>query len=194
MDTPAPVDVNKLKSILSASKTIMKKVETNDYQTGNIDARALTEEGVAELQAEGISRPAPQYVESYNPAGYTQETVKNSRLPEAIKKIMIEKPIPKLSNPNHTFSLDDVTDLQEKPMRLPKTPSKSAPKRIVTESYASPDMITISKDELKEMVNDIVNEKLLEFFIQNHNKRITEETVKKTVTLLTKEGKLKKTI
>jgi hypothetical protein len=40
------------------------------------------------------------------------------------------------------------------------------------------------------MVNELVNEKLLEFFIKNHNKNITEETVKRTINTLIKEGKI----
>ena len=41
-------------------------------------------------------------------------------------------------------------------------------------------------------VEEIVNAKLLEFFIQNHNKRIVDEAVKRTVSVLIKEGKVKK--
>jgi hypothetical protein len=36
----------------------------------------------------------------------------------------------------------------------------------------------------------LVNEKLLEFFVKNHNKSITEDTVKRTITTLIKEGKI----
>lgn len=189
METPQPVDINKLKSILGNAKAVMNKVESNTYKTGNVDARALTEEGVQELQSEGYSRPV-----SAQASTYTEEMVKNSKLPSAIKKAMLENPIPQLTTPNHTFSLNDVSDLtEEKPMGLPRTPKT----RVVNESKQQNGLISISKEDLREMVNELVNEKLLEFFVKNHNKNITEETVKRTISTLIKEGKIatkKKTI
>lgn len=187
MDTPQPVDLNKLKNILGNAKAVMNKVETKNYSTGNIDARALTEDGINDLQSEGVARPVSHQ-------GYTEDMVKNSKLPSVIKEAMLKNPIPQLSGPNHTFTLDDVSDLSyEKPMGLPKTPKT----KTITESKTNSNYITVSKTELKEMVNDLVNEKLLEFFVKNHNKTVTEETVKKTILTLMKEGKIpakKKTI
>ena len=80
MQAPPPVDLNKLKNILGASKAIMNKVETNNFSTGHIDARALTEEGVNQLQSEGVKH-------SQTPMGYTEDMVKNSNLPPIIKKM-----------------------------------------------------------------------------------------------------------
>lgn len=183
--TPPPVDLNKLKSILGASKAIMNKVESGNYETGHIDSRALTEEGVQELQAAGVTKPAMQSTQHLS---YDAETIQNSRLPEAVKKLMIERPIPQMSNPNYTFSLDDVADLAEdKPMRAPKAPQK----RQVYESVSqNSELISLTKEDLKEMVSTLVNEKLLDFFAKNYNKMMTEDTVKKTVNMLIKEGRL----
>ena len=183
--TPPPVDLNKLKSILGASKAIMNKVESGNFETGHIDPRALNEDGIEELRASGVVRP-----QSNTPSvNYNAETVQNSRLPDAVKKIMLEKPIPQLTNPNYTFSLDDVKELaNDKPVPYPKTP-KTNP-RVISESSNGSDYITISKTELNEMVSNIVNEKLLEFFSKSYNKAMTEETVKKTISVLVKEGRL----
>jgi hypothetical protein len=184
METPQPVDLNRLKGILGASKAIMKKVESGNFETGNVDARALTQEGVSQLQNEGVSRPMSQNVQ----ANYSEETIMNSKLPAAIKKAMLEKPIPQLTSPSYTFSLDDVSDLQEeKKMGLPKVPKT----KMVSESYGNKsELISVTKEVLKEMVNDLVNEKLLEFFINNNNKTIAENAVKKTITTLINEGKI----
>lgn len=191
---PQPVDVNKLKNILSGAKKVMQKVESGDFETGNIDARALTEEGVAQLQSEGVMRPQMTEHSSniHQAMSYTEEDVRNSKLPDVIKKAMIERPIPQLQSPNHTFNLSDVSELVDKPMGLPRTP-KAAPKgkKQITESYDS-GMITVSKEDLTEMVNNIVNERLLEFFTKNYNKIMTEQAVKKTISLLMKEGKIPK--
>lgn len=186
--TPQPVDLNRLKGILGASKAIMNKVETGDFETGHVDARALTEDGVRELQAEGVTRPANQQQQAH--IGYDEETIMNSRLPEAIKRAMIEKPIPQLTSPSYTFSIDDVSELAEKPMGLPKAKAKPQSQQPLRESYGNSEMITVSKTELKEMVSAIVNERLLEFMTKTNNKAITEDAVKKTIALLIKEGKL----
>jgi hypothetical protein len=182
MQAPPPVDLNKLKNILGASKAIMNKVETNNFSTGHIDARALTEEGVNQLQSEGVKH-------SQTPMGYTEDMVKNSNLPPIIKKAMLENPIPQLTTPNHTFTLDDVSDLaNEKPMGYPKTPVTN--KQYINETKNNSDMISINKSDLNDMVQNIVNEKLLEFFSKSYNKMLTEKTVKSTISTLIKEGRL----
>ena len=181
MEVPMPVDLNRLKGILGSAKAVMNKVETGNFETGHVDARALTEDGVKDLQAEGVR---PQ--QSYSQNRYDETTIRNSRLPDAIKKTMIEKPLSPI--PNYSFSLDDVSELvQEKPMGLPKTPVTRP--QAIRESSNS-EMITLSKTELKEMVSAMVNEKLLEFMTKTNNKAITEDSVKKTIALLIKEGRL----
>ena len=184
MNPPPPVDLNRLKGILGASKAIMNKVETGNFQTGNIDARALTEEGVGLLQAEGVKRPA---MSSPIQSTYDEETIRNSRLPESIKRAMIENPIQQIASPNYTFSIDDVSELADKPMGFPKAPKTQ---QVIRESYGNSDMISISKAELKEMVSSIVNEKLLEYMTKSNDKRITEDAVKRTINVLIKEGKI----
>ena len=184
MEIPQPVDLNRLKNILGASKAIMNKVETGNFETGNVDARALTEDGVAQLQSEGVTRPTTQV----GPAQYTKEMVMNSNLPAAIKKAMLDKPIPQLTNPSYTFNLNDVSDLvEEKKMPLPKAP-KTQP-RTLNES-SNQDLITINKSQLEEMVGNIVNQKLLEHYTKIHDNQLTENTVKRTINALIKEGKL----
>lgn len=189
MDTPQPVDVSRLKSILGNAKALMTKVENNDYETGHIDPRALTAEGVQELQAEGVVRPATTQQNTAPIGGYTTEQIQNSRLPDVIKKAMMERPIPQLQGLTHTFTLDDVGELADKPMGLPKTPNTSK-KTPLRESNNNSNLITISRDELITIVNEAVNDKLLEFFAKSYHKTITENAVKSTINMLIKEGKL----
>ncbi len=182
METPAPVNINALKGILANAKKVMTKVENNDFSTGHVDARALNEDGVRELQSEGVRRPVSSPTQEAN--DYTEEQVRNSNLPPAIKEAMIKNKIPKVSMANTSFSLEDVSDLIDKPMGLPKTPTR----RTVNESIISnnSDMITISKSELKSMIN----ESLANFFKQSYDKTLTEDAIKKTINMLIKEGKI----
>ncbi len=199
MDTPVPVDVSRLKNILGGARALMNKVESGDYETGHVDPRGLTEDGVRELQSEGVVRPEQQYhpqQQASNTVGYTEEQVRNSNLPEAIKQAMINRPIQQMNGLNHTFNLDDVSDLSErKPMGLPKVrQTTKAPQRVnESKAQSNDNMLTISREDLDAMI-DV---RLLEFFTQTYNKMIIEDTIKKTMGMLIKEGKItvkKKTI
>lgn len=192
--TPPPVDLNRLKGILSGAKTIMKKVDSGNYTTGHIDGRALTEDGVQLMQNEGVVRPALQ-----QPFAYSEDAVKNSHMPEAVKKIMLERPIPQLSmsSVSSKFSLGDVADLiEDKPMPYPQTkqPNIQARNVMVETANHNSDVVTVSKSQLKEMVKEwvdsMVNEKLLEHMTSVYKKNITEAAVKSTLSTLVKEGKI----
>lgn len=187
METPQPVNVNNpaLLALLRNAKKVMNKVENNDFTTGHVDARALTEDGVAELQSEGIRRPATSSQPIHESTDYTEEQVRNSNLPPAIKEAMIKNKIPKVSMANTSFTLDDVSELIEKPMPLPKTPQT---RKVVNENVLSSnsDMITISKTDLKSMIN----ESLAQFFKTSYDKALTEDAIKKTIQMLIKEGKI----
>jgi hypothetical protein len=207
METPTQIDLSKLKGILSGAKKLINKVESGDYTTGHIDERALTDNGVQEMYAEGYNRSAQAHTPmNEQQDNYTADQVRNSNLPEAIKQAMINNPIPKINvNPfaPQSFSLDDVADLQEKPVAYPQS-RKPAPKqqarpqqRLNEQAYYPQDTISVTKEQLREMVDEIVNEKLINYFMKMSTERITENAVKKTLNALVKEGKLtakKKTI
>lgn len=180
METPQPVNLNNpaLIALLRNSKQIMNKVENNDYTTGNINQRALTEQGITELQNEGFTPPTQTQV-----IDYSDDQVMNSRLPDNVKKAMISNRIPKVSPLSNTFSLDDVSEMVERPMGFPKVPQT---KRNINESVSSSDTITISKTELKSMIN----ESLANFFKQSYDNTLTENAIKKTIQMLIKEGKI----
>jgi hypothetical protein len=179
MDIPQPIDVNRLKGILGNAKKIMGKVETGNYETGHVDGRALTEEGVKELQAEGVRRPATQ--------GQSQidtSRIQNSRLPESVKKAMMENPIAQPTGLNHTFTLDDVYDLaDEKPM-----PAPQARKQPVQESYQQPQQQLggYSDNVLRAMIKDV----LIEYLSNEYSKNLTESVIKQTISTLINEGKI----
>lgn len=178
---PQPIDLNRLKGILGNAKKVMSKVETGDFSTGNIDSRALTEEGVKQLQAEGVSRPVAQ------PATYDVDAIKNSKLPASVKKAMMENPIAQPTGLNHTFTLDDVYDIaDEKPMPLPT----AKPRVSVNEQqlYQQPQQhfAGYSENVLKAMMKDV----LIEYLSNEYSKNLTESVIKQTITTLINEGKI----
>jgi len=169
-----------------------------------VNANANSRAAMAESYSQNYNQPIynemderePDYP-SYTPAqptqprGYTAEQVMASNLPPAIKEAMIKNPIPQLSmaNINNSFSLDDV---MEQPQQR-QAPAQQ--RRPITENRVQQDsdMVTLSRGELKELIN----ETLVNFLKNNYEKNLTETTIKRTINLLIKEGKLgntKKTI
>lgn len=182
METPQPVDLNRLKGILSNAKKIMK-VSDEKFPT-KIASKQQSEpiyENVGPMYDENDERE-PDYG-TYNPSSnsndgsYTQEQVLASNLPQAIKEIMIKKPIPKINGLPQKFTLDELSDLVEKP---------KSNKRPITENKSNNDKITISLSELNQLIDQRVNKILAEQF----TKHISEQSIKKTISTLIKEGKL----
>lgn len=197
MNQPIPND--RLKKMLAGAKAVMKKVESNTYTTGHINKDALSEDTIGSLEYDPNTTTKMTIAEQEQQQSYeTQEeyeaAVKNSKLPPQIKEAMIRNRIPQVgisALANSAFSLSDVEDLVEKPMGQPRTPKTNPIKRQIAESHrAVSDTMNVTREELSEIVSDLVNEKLLEFFM----KRISEDAVKKTISVLIKEGKIKKTL
>jgi hypothetical protein len=127
------------------------------------------------------------------------ETIKNSRLPDAVKKLMIEQPIPKLemgSGGGPTFSLADVKGLVQPQMAQTQIPTQQV---VNEQKFVSPGvapqitnsagqmLITLTEAELDKKINDA----LLNFMATTFTKNLTENTIKRTITTLIKEGKIK---
>jgi len=178
MSTPQPIDLNRLKGILGNAKKVMNKVETGNYETGHVDGRALTEDGVKQLQSEGVSRPMN------NTQHIDESRINNSRLPESVKRAMKENPIPQPSGLNHTFTLDDVYDVSdEKPMPIPQSRKQS-----VQENYQQPTQQFggHSENVLRAMIKDV----LIEYLSNEYSKNLTEAVIKQTISTLLNEGKI----
>jgi len=178
MSIPPSVDLNKLTGILSSAKKIIGKVETGNYETGHIDGRALTEEGVKQLQAEGVKRPSAQVQPQID-----NSRIQNSRLPDSVKKAMMENPIPQPNGLNHTFNLEDVYNVaDEKPMPTPQSRKQS-----IQESHQpTQEFSSYSENALKAMIKDV----LIEYLSNEYSKNLTESVIKQTINTLINEGKI----
>ena len=194
MEMPQPIDVNRLKGILNGAKNIMNKVESGDYSTGNVDGRALTEDGVNQMMAEGITRPQNAVAPQMQPNQPMYKNMDSSKMPSAIKEAMMQTPIPQMTNHNHTFALEDV---QEQPVGKPLVSAKQYPTAPQTnpqqQQYQQQPMgantngtFTVSESGLKAMMNDMLLEFMTKTFVEN----LSEDVIKKTLNTLIKEGKV----
>lgn len=183
METPS-VDISKLRGILGNAKKVMEKA--NALKPIQLSENSKSEY-VAPEEAQHLSGP------SLGLQNYNAEMVMKSNLPDNVKKLMMDKPIQQLAGIPSSFSAQDIyneSDEKEMPLINPKrvtTPIvEQAPKRM-TENYSTnSDMITISKSEL----GNLINEHLLKFFTQSYNKKLTEDAITKTIKTLISEGRL----
>ena len=192
METPAPVNLSALQAILAKSKQVMKKVDSEKPIVSNGgETRGLSESARSQKSSPMYSeddekemvfeQQAPTNKNLHEAIDYTEEQVRNSNLPPLIKEAMLKKHIPKTKFTMSKFSLDDVSSLiEKKPVAQPN-------RKVISETVQpSSDMITVSRAELQNMINEAV----INYFKKSYNKAITEETIRKTLNVLIKEGKI----
>lgn len=191
MEMPTPIDVSRLKNILGGARAIMDKVESGNYETGHVDGRALNEDGVQQMMAEGITRPQVQHAVApqMNANQPMYKNMNSSKMPTAIKEAMMKTPIPQMTGPNHTFNYEDVAD--QAPQRAPQYPStpRTNPQPVYEQQQIGANnngTFTVSESALRAIVKDC----LLEFMTQTFTQSLSEDVIKKTITTLVKEGKL----
>jgi hypothetical protein len=197
MDIPKPVDIGALSALLGKAKQVMNVVESRapekkqergrDYdpresynQSMFDNAPIYNESDEREPIYENYQQSAPQGVVQNH--DYTPEQIMASNLPPIVKEAMLKNPIPRLSGPPSKVSAEDIARLTGAKIRTPQQQQR----QVISEGRMGDDMITISKSQLQDMINESINT----FFKQTYNKTITEETIKKTINLLIKEGKI----
>lgn len=194
---PRPVDVSALSGILGKARQVMNVVESREPEkkatrTKDFDPRESYNQSMFDTEPvysesderepiyENYQSNASQGVVSNN--NYTPEQIMASNLPPAIKEAMLNKPIPRLSGPPSKVSAEAIAKLTGATIRKP---NEGRPKQILKEGYDS-DIVTLSRVELQNIVDESINR----FFKQVYDKTVTEETIKKTINMLIKEGKI----
>jgi hypothetical protein len=183
MQTPPPVNLSALKGILANAKKVMNKVE-GDKPSIPSNRREQVSESYDNQPIYNESDEREPVYENYTPTqtptmgiqNYTPEQVMASGLPDNVKQLMLKNPIPQLQGPPSKFSLEDMGDLVEKPQRA----------RVNESVNGNSNMITVSTDQLQAMIK----EGIANYFKEDYEKKITEAAIKKTISVLIKEGKL----
>lgn len=195
MDTPQPIDTNRLKAMLGGAKKIMNKVETGDYNTGNVNGESLS---MGDQLVENV--PAGnQPTGNYQPKSVAPKTkngkanypnYEKSKMPEYIKKAMMEQPIPQINGMPQSFTLDEVMDYDQDEKEVPPPVSKSNRKQNINENYKSQLNDKQIRQIIREEMSSIVKEEMIEFFTKYFAKSLAEDTQKKLIQHLIKEGKI----
>jgi hypothetical protein len=204
METPSPVDLSKLRSILGNAKKVMQAVEeksptktksgsmnesySDSYNQVSTPVYDETDEREPNYGVDYSNYTTTPSSNSIQHRDYTEEDVINSNLPPIIKEAMLKNPIPKASMSFSKFGLEGLEDLIEKPVKK-QTPQMNQKPTQIRESIKntnSEQTITISLSELNRLIENKVNEMLAKNFV----KMISEQSIKKTINTLMTEGKI----
>jgi hypothetical protein len=202
METPAPVDLSKLKSILGNAKKVMaateqkfpsknpKQAMAESYSQNHGSMYSEHDEREPEYPTYNPQQQSGVNENIHKPLTYDEEAVMNSKLPANIKEAMLKNPIPKLSGPPSKFSLEGLEDLIEKPkFKSPGVPLREG----FNENYQpSSNMVTVSLEQLNELIDQKVEKRISEVLAKMYTKTITEQAIKRTITTLMTEGKIVK--
>lgn len=138
------------------------------------------------LQEQQVQQPYLSQVPNTKPVGVpTVDAIKNSKLPDEIKKLMMEHPISQPQQPQMTLS----NELIEKASRLMKegngnyVPESAKPKQQLTQSQPQVQSQGIDYKVIQKMINEAVRSALKE------NGMITESTEKTNEIFTFKVGK-----
>jgi hypothetical protein len=198
MDKPLPpADISRLASVLGNAKNLMKTVESDNYQKGNIDSSMVNQDTsgyIPENRANPNMMQQPQQTMGQNPTRkftpINESAINNSGMPDEIKKLMLENPI-KQPTMNHTFDLEDVSHLIEdkKPAPTPRVnnTNMTAPINEGVMHNKANDTFTVSETVLRGIIKEV----LIEYLKADYTKNLTEGVIKKTINTLIREGKIK---
>ena len=189
---PTPVVMSPaMIALLAKSKQVMNKSLT-DKPIVNKNTQSVTESIAYDnspTYSESDERE-PNYDE-YAPApvvaaplqNYSVEHIMASKLPANVKEAMIKKPIARAEMGG--ISQEAIEAINPSARKATPQPRQMVSENRTTQSVDS-DLITISRNELKE----IMNETLVSFLKTNYEKSLTEAAITKTINLLIKEGKI----
>jgi len=164
----------------------------------------------AQLNGQHVAQPmgqggpneyASRPVANTNPIQQTHQGVAANKLPPEILKAMVENPIqqvaPKINAAGmRTFDLNDLPADMLKGAPVNNIPTQAPAPVYVNETIQTPQVnqygqktVTITEAELDAKIKNA----LFEFMATTFTKTLTEATIKKTISTLIKEGKLKVT-
>ena len=189
---PAPVVMTpQMIALLAKSKQVMNK-SLNDKpivskhtqevsESYNYDSTPIYAE--SDEREPNYNQYAPTPVSAAPLQNFSKEHIMASKLPDNIKEAMIKKPIARAEMTG--LSQEAIEAINPTARKVTPQPRQMVSENRTTKSVDS-DLITISRSELKE----IMNETLVSFLKTNYEKSLTEAAITKTINLLIKEGKI----
>jgi hypothetical protein len=93
-----PISANDLMAKLAKASKVMQKVQGGDFSRGNVNESMLSDEydSSGEYNQQSFQQPQSQQ-NNYSTPDFDVSKIQNSKLPDAIKRAMMENPISQIS-------------------------------------------------------------------------------------------------
>lgn len=167
------ISENDLMHRLVQAKKVMNKVDDGSFERGHVNTEILNS-APEELSESMMSAPSPARM----PGVPSVDKIQQSKLPDAIKKAMIDNPIPQISL-NETLDMDFVKGAKKLMERegLAKKPA-AQPKMTPTTTGGNIDMNAITVI-IENTVRKVLDEKLNQLLTAQQTASINENLVLK---------------
>ena len=170
-------DISTLQQSLINAKKVMSKVDTGSFSKGNVslpsestlaNVNVPMTEGIPQNMPAQIPAPTSSSTPNLSPkANMSEERIKKSNLPDAIKQAMIDNPIPDIPFNNGTsLPADFLTEVKDKMDKqgIPTSPIQennqiSTPPpigRSGTKKITSKNLKSIIKESVKELLDETI--------------------------------------
>jgi hypothetical protein len=172
------ISSNDLMKKLVQAKKVMNKVDGGNYERGHVNEAALLSdpEDLMKSQYGGEQQPQTNQRSVGGPASV--DKIQNSKLPDAIKRAMIENPIPQISL-NDTLDMDFVKGAKRLMEQEGVSSKKSQQKQSLTTSAGGNiDMNAIAL-MIENTVRKVMDEKLNQILTASTTSSINENLVLK---------------
>jgi hypothetical protein len=169
------ISENSLMQKLVMAKKVMNKVETGDFERGHVNEEILRSEPENLSPEIMTSAPTPKSTHNVN-------KIMESKLPDAIKKAMIENPIPQIS-------LTDSLDLNfvQKTKKLMEAEGVSTKSKTTTQKTYNGSNIDVN--QLTPIIENIVRKTITEILDSKLNQILTaQQTLSINENLVLKVG------
>jgi hypothetical protein len=168
-----PISANDLMSKLVQAKKIMNKVDGGDYKRGQIDESLLLSDSAEYVTNESVKAPTKQA------AAPSVDRINNSKLPDAIKKAMIEHPIEQMPSISlsETLDMDFVKGARRLMEQEGVSSKKSQPQQ--RQSVGGNIDMTALAALVENTVRKVMDEKLNQLLTAQQTQTISENLVLK---------------
>ena len=166
------ISSNDLMHKLVQAKKVMNKVDGGDYQRGNINEAALYSNVEDSMTNEEPQNPT----RSFGTPSF--DKIQNSKLPDAIKKAMMENPIPQISL-NDTLDMDFVKGAKRLMEQEGVAPKKQQSQPQKQQSFGGNIDMNAIAVLIENTVRKVMDEKLNQILTAQTTSSINENLVLK---------------
>ena len=176
-------DINKLKDILSRSKAVMNKTESEygNTTTATAPTNSHGEKEMPNLTENFINTHSKGVTSSVAPKGGQYRNLATTKMPKHIVDAMVNNPIEIPESPNHTFELSDVEDLI----------NESVPTQPITHTSPNEGHTTTNAQSIRDIVREEIGDVVREVVEEYLDKSLVTEDIKIKIGDTIFGGKLK---